>query len=229
MAKVIKSTEGPAPLEEGVEPSYTQEIRTRRAGNIQKKDTIEARSEKHKILAEAHSARDEIMRVASEEAEDLKRQAHAQGYEEGKAAASEEVQQLIAAITAKFRKMEAQIEPQLRELAITIARKILGKELEFHPDAVVDIVKQALSDKARQRQEVYLRVNPADYQMIRDHKADLIEVLSRCKEIGIREDPDVERHGVVIETDAGSIDAQLETQLAIFERVLMDVSMTGQE
>ncbi|MEM6733478.1 MAG: FliH/SctL family protein, partial [Myxococcota bacterium] len=163
-----------------------------------------------------------------EEAEEIRRQAHAQGYEQGKSDAVQEVQQLVATVAAKFKKIEGQIEPQLRELAITIARKILGKELQFHPEAVVDIVKQALQDKARQRTEIYLRVNPEDYQMIRENKADLLEVLTRCKEIGIREDSAVERYGVVIETDAGSIDAQLETQLAIFERVLMDVSTVQQ-
>ena len=70
------------------------------------------------------------------------------------------------------------------------------------------------------RREIFLRVNPADLQFIRDKKPDLLDVLSRAKEIGIREDPDVARHGVIIETDAGSIDAQLETQLAVLERTL---------
>jgi len=90
-------------------------------------------------------------------------------------------------------------------------------------EAVVDIVKQALSEKARQRREIFLRVNPEDLQHIRENKPALLEVLSRAKEIGIREDPDVAVGGAVIETDAGIIDAQLETQLAVFERVLKEV------
>lgn len=226
MPKVIKSTHSPSG--EAQDPHYTQEIQPRRSANIQKKDTIEARGEKHRILAEANSTRDEILRAAQEEAEQMKQHAREEGYREGQALASQEVQQLIANIAARFQKIEAQVEPQLRELSITIARKIIGKELELKPHAVVDIVKQALSDKARTRTEVYLRVNPADYQSIREHKAELVEVLSRCKEIGIREDADVAPNGCIIETDAGSIDAQLETQLAIFERVLMDVAAAPQ-
>ena len=129
---------------------------------------------------------------------------------------------MIAGVAKRYQQIEAQAIPQLKELALTIARKILGRELEFSPEAVVDIVKQALSEKARQRREIFLRINPQDMQAIREHKADLLEVLSRAKEIGIREDPDVQRHGVIIETDAGIIDAQLETQLAVFERVLRE-------
>ncbi|HET6347411.1 MAG TPA: FliH/SctL family protein, partial [Myxococcota bacterium] len=109
-------------------------------------------------------------------------------------------------------------------LAVSIARRVLGRELEFHPEAVVQIVKQALGEKARQRREISLRVHPDDLQMIREHKAELLEILSRTKEIAIRADPEVGRHGVIIETDAGIIDAQLETQLAAFERVLREVS-----
>ena len=131
----------------------------------------------------------------------------------------EELTEMIATSSRRLQMIEEQVEPQLKDLALRIARKILGRELEFHPEAVVDIVKQALSDKARQRREVYLRVNPDDLQYIREHKSELLEVLGRAKEIGLREDPGVEPHGVIIETDAGTIDAQLETQLAVFERV----------
>ena len=88
---------------------------------------------------------------------------------------------------------------------------------------MVDIIRQALTEKARQRREIFLRVHPEDMKYVREHKAELLEVLSRAKEIGLREDPDVARHGVVIETDAGIIDAQLETQLAVFERILMNM------
>ena len=56
--------------------------------------------------------------------------------------------------------------------------------------------------------------------MIRKNKSQLLDVLSRAKEIGVSEDPDVERYGVIIETDAGTIDAQLDSQLAVFERIL---------
>jgi type III secretion protein L len=119
-----------------------------------------------------------------------------------------------------MQQIEAQAVPQLKDLAVAIARKIIGRELEFHPEGVVDIVKQALTEKARLRREIFLRVNPEDMDLIRSSKPQLIEVLSRCKEIGLREDPDVARYGVIIETDAGMIDAQLDTQLAVFERLL---------
>ena len=191
----------------------------RRPGII-RSDTVDAKGEAQRILERAEAEAEEIRSQARVEAEKLKAQAYELGLKEGKNAAAAKLSEVVAKTSQRLAQVEAQVEPQLRELALTIARKILGRELEFHPEAVVDIVKQALSDKARQRREIFLRVNPDDLQYIRDHKPELLEVLSRAKEIGIREDPDVAVHGVVIETDAGMIDAQLETQLAVFERVL---------
>jgi type III secretion protein L len=195
---------------------------TKRAPIIDKK-TFEAKSEAEIIRERAMAEAKEIKAAAMAEGEEIKQRAREEGYMEGKAAGAEELTEMIATSSQRLQMIEAQVEPQLKELALRIAKKILGRELEFHPEAVVDIVKQALSDKARQRREVYLRVNPEDMQYIREHKAELLEVLGRAKEIGLREDPDVSPHGVVIETDAGTIDAQLETQLAVFERVFKNI------
>lgn len=183
-------------------------------------ETVDARSEARQIRERAFVEAEELRRQAELEAEQIKTKAYEIGYEEGRNAGAAELTEIVSQVSQRLQLIEQQAEPQLRELALRIARKILGRELEFHPEAIVEIVKQALAEKARQRREISLRVHPEDLQYLREHKGDLLEVLSRAKEIGLREDPDVARHGVIIETDAGTIDAQLETQLAVFERVL---------
>lgn len=203
--------------------------------NIITADTFEAKAESQQILERAEAEAQAIRQQADTDAaqtrqqaiddgEQIRAQAKEDGFAAGKEAAASELSEIVAQSSRRLQQIEEQAVPQLKELALSIARKIIGKELQFHPDAVVDIIKQALSEKARQRREIFLRVHPEDLAAIREHKADLLEVLSRSKEIGLREDPDVERYGVIIETDAGIIDAQLETQLAVFERVLKDNS-----
>lgn len=185
-----------------------------------KEITDRAKTSAQRIVADAREQAAGLIKEAQAEGEQIKADAKTDGYKEGRDQGAAELSEIVASASQRLEQIEIQAVPQLKELAVTIARKILGKELEFHPDGVIDIVKQALAEKARQRREIFLRVHPDDMAAIRENKADLLEVLSRCKEIGIREDPDVERYGVVIETDAGMIDAQLETQLAVFERVL---------
>jgi type III secretion protein L len=217
MSKVIKRS-----LADGTEVTETpyHHDGSQKRAPIIRSEIADARGEAGTILDKARAEADAIKRQAHDEAERIKAEAKAEGYAEGREEGAQELTGIVAEVSQRLSEKEAQAEPQLRILALAIAKKVLGRELEFHPDAVVDIVKQALAEKARQRREILLRINPEDMQFIRDHKADLLEVLSRAKEIGIREDPDVSRHGVVIETDAGIIDAQLETQLEVLERKL---------
>jgi type III secretion protein L len=220
MTKVIKHPENESYTEVTPRPAIGDA--NARPPIIDKK-TYEARSEAQLIRRQALAEAERIIQTANREAEDLRRHAREQGYHDGRDAAAAELSEIIAVTAQRMRQIEAQAEPQLRDLALAIARKIIGKELEFAPEMVVEIIREALADKARQRREIYLRVHPDDMEFVRQHKPDLVEVLSRAKEIGLREDPDVARHGVIIETEAGTIDAQLDTQLAVFERVFKGV------
>ena len=228
MSKVIKRTEtGDISPETGF-----ADTPAKRAPIIDR-GTFEAKSDaqqiREKALAEAMQIKEEAMAEAEQirqacltECEQLREKARATGYTEGRDTGAAELSEIVASTSQRLSQVETQAVPQLRDLAVSIARKVIGSELEIRPLAVVDIVKQALSEKARARRELFLRVHPDDLTLLREHKPELLEVLSRAKEIGIREDPDVAPHGVIIETDAGIIDAQLDTQLAVFERILRE-------
>lgn len=239
MAKLIKRTDASATPEHGSSPPADAlglgsaapaassrgpiiERETHEARSVAQSIMAAARQEEEQIVADAHAQAEAILDQARQQAEELKARAKQEGYHDGKTAGAAEVSQAIAQSIARAESFEAAIVPQFKEIALRIARKVLGKELEFHPEAVVNIVRQALSEKARQRHEVSLRVHPDDLAIIREHKPELLEVLSRAKTLAIREDAEVQRHGVIIETDAGTIDAQLDTQLAIFEKILRD-------
>ena len=187
------------------------------------KETFEARSEAKEMRERAQEEASKILQEANTEAEAIRESARKEGFSEGHSEAVSELTETVAKASARFQDIEEQLTSQLTQVAIAIARKILGQELTTSPEAVLQIVKNALSEKARQRQEINLRVNPEDWSLIRENKSELLEVLSRAKEIGISEDTDVERYGVIIETDAGIIDAQLESQLAIFERIFQNM------
>ena len=217
MAKVIKRGDGG-----DISPDTGFPDALQRRAPIIRNDVIEARSEAQTIRERAEAEAEQMREQARQEAEALKVKAREQGYKEGCDKGAAQLSQVVAQASIRLTQIEEQAIAQLRDLALAIARKILGCELQARPEVVVSIIKQALSDKARQRRELVLRVNPEDLAVVREHRSELLEVLSRAKEITVREDPDVARFGVVIETDAGTIDAQLETQLAVFERVLIE-------
>jgi flagellar biosynthesis/type III secretory pathway protein FliH len=127
---------------------------------------------------------------------------------------------MITKHSRRLDQKESEVAAQIRQLALAIAKKIVGKELEFNPEAVVDMAKKHLQS-IRQRKEVYLRVCPADLNVLRDHKRDLVDQLGRAKDIELRSDETLTPGSMIIETDAGTIDARLETQMQVIERVLM--------
>lgn len=227
MAKLIKR-EG---AQEDTQVSDGPQNALGRRGVVIDRDTFEAKSEAQQIRERAEAQGAQFLAEAKAEAEALRDQAHkdaekilASAKEEGLRAGREEGLQALMEATLKANTdidtLQDTLVPQIKTLAMAIARRVIGRELEFHPEAVVEIVKQALGDKARQRREITLRVNPSDAQLLKDSRPELLEMLSRCKDIAIREDADIAPHGVIIETEAGIIDAQLETQLGVLERLL---------
>lgn len=231
MAKLIKREQA-SPEEEArrQETQPAAELPTRRHAVIDR-DTFEAKHEASSIRDQAQAQATEIVQTAKTEAqglleeakaqaERLRAEAHAEGLAAGKAEGAAHFVALCAQVSARGAQAEAELAPHVAQLAMAVARRVLGRELQFSPELVVDMVKKTLGDKARQRREVTLRVHPTDAVHLREHRAQLAEVLSRTKEVRIVEDEAVPAHGVVIETEAGLIDAQLDTQLDAIEHAL---------
>lgn len=142
-------------------------------------------------------------------------EAEERGLREGMARAGA----LLAAAAEERDRALAAAEPDVGALAIEIARKVLGRELsEAGSRAVFDLAALAVAE-ARGRRFVTLRVSPADVEAIRSSGARLAALLDNGA-LSIREDASLARGDVVVETEAGRIDARVETQLALLATAL---------
>jgi flagellar biosynthesis/type III secretory pathway protein FliH len=168
----------------------------------------------------------EALEAAQVEAAQLRAEARAEraqalsearelGRQEGLALATE----TVARAQAVRARMRAAADDEPIALALAIARKVLGRELKLDRSAVVEIAAQALAE-VRDRREVVLRVNPGDAAELRSQRTRLQELLPRAPWLELREDEAVAPGGVVVETEAGVVDARLESQLAALERAL---------
>ena len=84
---------------------------------------------------------------------------------------------------------------------------------------IVENVRQALT-RLVSREVVTLRVNPVDLDAIRQHR-DAIVAASDVEHLRIVEDQRVDRGGVIVETDAGTIDSKIATQLREARRAIL--------
>lgn len=102
-------------------------------------------------------------------------------------------------------------EQNLAELAVAIAARILSQELRLGHDTITSLTKEALSE-VRNSSTARIKVNPFDSSALDKRKSEILAACSSLRSIEIIEDPSL-IGGCVIETDCGTIDASVQTQL----------------
>lgn len=182
------------------------------------------------LLRDAAARARDLLALAQTQSDAIQAAARAAGHEEGVAAGRSEIEtQLGAAVAAlqgvvdearaQRQKIIETAEPELVKLAMAIAERIVHEQITVDPNVVLENVRQALT-RLVGREVVTLRVHPADLEMIRAHR-DAIAASNDVEHLRVVEDQRVDRGGVVVETDAGTIDAKISTQIREARRTLL--------
>lgn len=190
-------------------------LRPPRAGLINAEE-YDARSTARQIIAEAEKKRDELVA----EGERRRGEIFAKASDDAKAEVAARASEEIARAKMQAGQILASSERDILELALRVASKIIGRELQANPDLNLELVATAI-ENARNAKAMVLRVNPADGQFMREKRPRLMELVGRQFDLAVRDDPDVERFGCIIQTEFGTIDAQVKTQFEMLRTVLM--------
>lgn len=172
------------------------------------------------LIEEAEESARALLEETGREVAELIAQAAADGEREG----AEQAAHMREEIAGLEERMLKEVEGEVVKAALRVARDIAAAELQTREDAVVDVAATALV-AAKTARDINLRTSPRDAPTLRKHKARLVAVLTRAKDLEIREDKRVKAGGVLIETEAGVIDAQLDTQLEELEGALTRPSL----
>ena len=167
-----------------------------------------------------------------EEIELLRAQAWEEGQREGFAAGKMEAAQLITVLQnvvdeamAAREEFIAVTTPQLLNLAVQIAEKIIRREVERDSTVVQRIAEDALRH-AVDKHHLRIRVNPEDLETLQAVAPELQAALDDIREFEIvpdrrSGDRRMARGGCLVETESGTIDARIETQLEEVRERLM--------
>ncbi|HEV7179026.1 MAG TPA: FliH/SctL family protein [Candidatus Baltobacteraceae bacterium] len=157
--------------------------------------------------------------------EDARAAGHDEGFEAGKAAADASMVEMIATMHHLLEELRDErhammqsAEPELVRLAMAVAERVVHSHIALEPNVVVENVRNALT-RLVGREVVTLRVNPADLETMREHR-DAIVAASDLEHVRIVEDQRVDHGGVMVETDSGTIDAKIATQLREARRAI---------
>jgi len=104
-------------------------------------------------------------------------------------------------------------EQHALKLATAIASRVVRREIQRVPLITVELVREALQ-LAAGNERITLRLNPIDHASLKDHISKLAAEMHHLAEAKVVADPAITPGGCRVETEFGSIDQQLETQLA---------------
>jgi flagellar assembly protein FliH len=195
-----------------------EEAASRTSGKVVEREVIAASGEAARILEEAKAEAAEIVGAAQQ----ARARAIQDGFKEGYERGAEQWQQAVWAARESIKVAVEQAKPQIVQLALRVAEKILRQKLDTTPEAMVTMVDEALRSLQGQNQmRVVLRVNPADQAVLELRRQRWMDRHPSITSLAIVADESFPRGGCRIESDFGTVDATLETQIGVIERHLL--------
>lgn len=190
------------------------------AGRLIKADVLTAKEQAARLLVQAHEEAGRLIEAATLTATQLRSQALAEGMcagrEQGAAALTERL--------AQAEVMAARTIDSASSATIAIARRmaerIVGRTLIADPSLFVELAALALSRAQPSAGVVTLLVHPDDLAALDAERPRLVAELATTATLRIVADSEIGRHGCVVQTALGRIDARLQTQLEALERAV---------
>lgn len=159
------------------------------------------------------------------------KEAYERGRKEGEAVASKAAQQKLQQFDARFKEtiqelvvyrdtLYTRAKQELFDLAFRIADAITSSRGESEQQQVLDTINCCLSD-ILDKSKLRIRVNATQVDYVRSHLEELCNHGTINSVVTVEADARVNPGGCIIETDSGSADATIESQLAELKRQLL--------
>lgn len=182
-----------------------------------------SRKEAQRIVSEAEKTAAEIVSKARTDG-------YTEGYETGLAAANQQMRQHIETLAeivanASLDKMAIirEAEAEIISLVIDVARKVIRREITIDRSVVVRLVEGALQ-KVGGQVALRIRVNPDDFDLVNAYWKEREGSYDQTGHVEVIADKRVKHGGCVIDTQGGTIDAQIDAQLAEIRKAFESVS-----
>ena len=163
---------------------------------------------------------------AREEAMSIKEAAAKEGYEEGLQAAREDIQSVKEGIEAFFmakQEVYDSIAPDILEISLDIAKKIIKKESIENPEIILENIKDIMKGLSKEEAKITLKVNPTQVAMLKQEIPEITSSLGVEAKIFIVAEETIMEGGCIVTTTNGVIDATIESQLAIISEALKGI------
>ncbi|HVA37762.1 MAG TPA: FliH/SctL family protein [Candidatus Dormibacteraeota bacterium] len=180
------------------------------------------------VVDEAERRARQLIDEATAALDSVRQEARGAGHEAGYAAGLEAAEAemhgsllslrgLVDAARAERLAVIEAAESEIVRLALAVATRVVHRQIELDPRVVLDVARAAIARLA-DKETMVVRVNPGDLETIRQGREDLFP--GDARQVRFVGDLRVDRGGVVIDTEAGSVDAKIENQLQEARKLL---------
>mgnify|MGYP002622142824 CR=1 FL=1 len=163
---------------------------------------------------------------AREEAKAIRENALKEGYQEGINSARSDIDEVRNAIGTFFsakQEVYNEIAPDILEISLDIAKKIIKKEMKEDPQILIDNIKEILKSLSKEETKIILKVNPLQADILKQDIPEAVSSAGLEAKVIIMPDENTMEGGCLVTTTNGVIDATIETQLSIISEVLKEV------
>ncbi len=163
---------------------------------------------------------------AREEAQSIKEAAAKEGYQEGLLQAKadiDDVKNAISAYMSAKQEVFDAVAPNILEISLDIAKKIIKKEIQQDSSIILDNILQILKGLSKEETKITLKVNPIQVSMLKSEIPELMNTAGLEAKVLIVPDETVMEGGCMVTTTNGVIDATIETQLSVISEALKEI------
>lgn len=163
---------------------------------------------------------------AREEAENIKEAAAKEGYQEGLSMAKNDLAEIknsiVSFLSAKQEVFEY-IAPDILEISVDIAQKIIKKEIQQDPSFILNNILDILKGLSKEEAKVTLKVNPSHVALLKQEIPNVVNQVGLDAKILIVPDEEITEGGCMVTTTNGVIDATIDAQLAVISEALKEI------
>jgi len=163
---------------------------------------------------------------AREEAQTIKEAAAKEGYQEGLSnsqADIEEVRNAISSFLKAKQEVFEYIAPDILEISVDIAKKIIKKEITQDPSIIIDNIIEIMKGLSKEETKITLKVNPSQVGLIKQEIPEITQNIGLEAKILVVPDETIFEGGCIVSTTNGVVDATIDTQLSIISEALKEI------
>lgn len=184
---------------------------------------------------EVEKLRQQALEQAAKEIDAFKEKAweegYAEGYKKGEQQAEElksKAQETLEQARRERLQILAGAEPEIIQLAVSLAQKLLNYQLEFNEEIVLSLIAKGL-ESLTQEEEVVLNVNPGDEEICRARRAYIQGMLKNGAVMEIKADPEVSSGSCKVVSGYSEVDLFPYKEFEILVRKLLELAGDARE